>query len=126
MAALSFTHAGNILQSSLRTSTVYLALFMTSPTQGATGNEATGGGYARKPITFGAPVQSGGKMQVSNSAAVDFGTMSADLGTIAHWAIYDALTGGTMLWFGSFTASKDIYSGDAINVPIGNIVCTLE
>ncbi len=126
MAALSYTHASNILNYSLRNSTVYLALFLTDPTQGGTGNEATGGGYARKAITFGAPTQNGAKTQVSNSAAVDFGTMNADIGTVAYWAIYSAVTGGTMLWYGQFSASKDIYSGDAINVPIGNIVCTIE
>lgn len=126
MAALGYTHAANLLNTSLRGSTVYLALFLTDPTAGGTGNEATGGGYARKSITFGAPTQNGAKTQVSNSAAVDFGTMNADIGNVGYWGIYSASTGGTLLWFGEFTAHKDIYSGDAINVPIGNIVCTIE
>ena len=126
MAALGYTHAANILNSSLRSGTVYLALYKTDPMAGGTGTEVTGGGYSRKAITFGAPTQNGAKTQVSNSAAVDFGTMTADIDTVAYWAIYSAATGGTLLWFGQFAASKEIYAGDAINVPIGNIICTIE
>ena len=38
-----------------------------------------------------------GKEQVTNSAAVDFGTMTADLGTVAYWGIYDAQSSGNLL-----------------------------
>ena len=85
----------------------------------------SGGGYARKIIDFGAPSLVSGKEQVSNSAAVDFGTVTADLGTVAYWGIYDALTGGNLLWYGSFSRSKNVLNGDAITVSAGAIVCTL-
>ena len=118
MSALSNVHASTLLNTSLRSGTYYLALFLTDPT-------ASGTGYARKIINFSAPSLVSGKEQVSNSAPVDFGTLTADLGTVAYWGIYDALTAGNLLWYGSFTRSKNVLNGDAITVSAGAIVCTL-
>ena len=52
MAALSNVHAASILNTSLRSGTYYLALFLTDPTASGTGTEASGGGYARKVISW--------------------------------------------------------------------------
>lgn len=98
MSALSNVHASTLLNTSLRNGTYYLALFLTDPTASGTGTEVSGGGYARKIINFSAPSLVSGKEQVSNSAPVDFGTLTADLGTVAYWGIYDALTAGNLLW----------------------------
>lgn len=126
MSALSNVHATSLLNTSLRSGTYYLALFLTDPTASGNGTEVSGGGYARKIITFGTPSLVSGKEQVTNSAAVDFGTMTADLGTVAYWGIYDAQSGGNLLWYGSFSRSKNVLSGDAITVSTGAIVCTLS
>ena len=80
MSALSNVHASTLLNTSLRSGTYYLALFLTDPTASGTGTEVSGGGYARKIINFSAPSLVSGKEQVSNSAPVDFGTLTADLG----------------------------------------------
>ena len=96
MSALSNVHASTLLNTSLRSGTYYLALFLTDPTASGTGTEVSGGGYARKIINFSAPSLVSGKEQVSNSAPVDFGTLTADLGTVAYWGIYDALTAGNL------------------------------
>ena len=119
MSALSNVHASTLLNTSLRSGTYYLALFLTDPTASGTGTEVSGGGYARKIINFSAPSLVSGKEQVSNSAPVDFGTL------VAYWGIYDALTAGNLLWYGSFTRSKNVLNGDAITVSAGAIVCTL-
>ena len=119
MSALSNVHASTLLNTSLRSGTYYLALFLTDPTASGTGTEGSGGGYARKIINFSAPSLVSGKEQVSNSAPVDFGTLTADLGTVAYWGIYDALTAGNLLWYGSFTRSKNVLNGDAITVSAG-------
>ena len=98
MSALSNVHASTLLNTSLRSGTYYLALFLTDPTASGTGTEVSGGGYARKIINFSAPSLVSGTEQVSNSAPVDFGTLTADLGTVAYWGIYDALTAGNFLY----------------------------
>lgn len=54
MSALSNVHASTLLNTSLRSGTYYLALFLTDPTASGTGTEVSGGGYARKIINFSA------------------------------------------------------------------------
>jgi len=126
MAALSNVHAASLLNASLRSGTYYLALFLTDPTPDGTGTEASGGGYARKIISFSSPAIVAGKQQVTNAAEINFGVMSADLGTVAYWGIYDSATLGNLLWFGAFKRSKNVLNGDAITVSIGGIACNLS
>ena len=126
MAALSNVHAASILNTSLRSGTYYLALFLTDPTASGTGTEASGGGYARKVISFDAPSLVAGKQQVKNTDAVDYGVITADIGTVSYWGIFDSHTGGNLLWFGSFARGKNVLNGDAITVNAGAIVCNIS
>lgn len=126
MAALSNVHAASLLNTSLRSGTYYLALFLTDPTAAATGTEASGGGYARKIITFGAPSLVSGRQQVTNTAEVDYGVITADIGTVSYWGVFDSQSGGNLLWFGSFARGKNVLNGDAITVEAGAITCNLS
>ena len=126
MADLSNVHAASILNTSLRSGTYYLALFLTDPTASGTGTEASGGGYARKVISFDAPSLVAGKQQVKNTDAVDYGVITADIGTVSYWGIFDSQTGGNLLWFGSFARGKNVLNGDAITVNAGAIVCNIS
>ena len=122
MAALSNVHAASILNTSLRSGTY----FLTDPTASGTGTEASGGGYARKVISFDAPSLVAGKQQVKNTDAVDYGVITADIGTVSYWGIFDSQTGGNLLWFGSFARGKNVLNGDAITVNAGAIVCNIS
>lgn len=126
MGALSYTHATSLLNYSLRNNTVYLALFTSNPAPDGSGTEVSGGAYARKAVTFGAPSLVGGVETCSNSAAVAFDTATTAWGSVAYWAIFSASTGGTLLWYGAFSRSKTIDVDDSITVPIGNLVVTLS
>lgn len=101
--------------------TVYLALFTADPTEAGTGTQVTGGAYARRAITFGAPSDGA----ASNSAEVLFPVATANWGTITHIGIFDALTGGNMLYYGSLTTSKVIQNSDQLKVNAGDITITL-
>lgn len=125
MAALSNVHAASLLNTSLRSGTYYLALFLTDPTSAATGTEASGGGYARKVITFDAPTMVYGRQQVTNTAEIDYGVITADIGTVSYWGIFDSQSGGNLLWFGSFARGKNVLNGDAITIEAGAITCSL-
>ena len=48
MSALSNVHATSLLNTSLRSGTYYLALFLTDPTASGNGTEVSGGGYAAR------------------------------------------------------------------------------
>ena len=106
--------------------TVYLSLHTADPTRtGSHTNEVAVGGYARVAITFGAPADNGTAEEVANSALVDFGTASADWGTVTHWGIEDASTAGNMLFHGALTASKTVQNGDPVSAAISAVKVNL-
>lgn len=102
-------------------STVYAALFTTDPTDAGTGTEVSGGSYARKAITFGAPSNGAS----TNSAAVEFDQATGNWGTITHFGIYDASSSGNLLYHGALTSSKTIETGDVFKFATSNISVTL-
>lgn len=105
---------------------VWLALYISDPTDADTGTEVSGGGYARKQVTFGAPTQVGGKAVVSNNQKVEFDIATTDWGTIPYWGIRDAATGGNLLVRGSWSRSESVLTGNRLSVEIGNIQVTQE
>lgn len=90
--------------------TVYLALYTSSPTAADSGTEVTGGSYARQAVTFSA--SSSGS--TSNSGTVTFSGMPA--ATVTHFGIRDASTAGNLLYWGPLSASKTTSSGDTLTV----------
>ena len=126
MAALSNTHAIELINYSLRNSTVYMALYLNEPGADASGTEVSGTGYGRVAITLGQPSVVGGKATSSNTNAVNFGTAGSAWGTVAYWAIYDSSSGGQLLWFGPFSRSKTVEINDSVVVAIGELDVTLS
>lgn len=127
MGALSNQHAIDLLNTSLRNGTVYLALFNTDPGPDGSGTEVSGTGYSRVAITFGsAPTISGGKATLSNTGAVNFGTAGSSWNTVQYWAIFDAASGGQMLWYGAFSRVKTVEINDSVVVGVGDLVVTLS
>lgn len=118
---------------------VYLALYTSNPTGNDTGQEVTGGGYARQQITFGAPTSENytqyhpttgqqvtvSKRTIKNSADVVMPTATADWGQVSHVGIRDAATGGSLLYFGALETPRTILVNDIFKMLTGQIVCTL-
>lgn len=101
--------------------TLYLALFTNgSPNlDGTGGTEVTANGstnYARVAIPQGASewsTPSGVNMEYSNLNEIVFPVPgSASWGTITSVGLYDAATGGNLLWVGQIGTSKPISAGD--------------
>lgn len=93
-------------------STVYIALYTSDPTAADTGAEVTGGGYARKAISFSAPVIENGKQTVKSSADVEFPIATADWGLVTHVGLRTAATGGNLMWFKALDNPRTIQNGD--------------
>lgn len=107
----------------IRPATIYVGLFTAGPTDGGGGTEVTGGSYARASVTNNStnfPAASGG--QKSNGAAISFPAATAGWGTVTHFGIYDAVSGGNLLLHGALTTSKLIETGDTPSFPIGTLV----
>jgi hypothetical protein len=103
-------------------SQVYIALFTSDPTDAGTGTEVTGGGYARQPITFNSPSNG----QVTNAADILFPVATASWGTVTHIGIYDAASGGNLLFHGALITSKTISTDDQLKIAAGDISISLN
>ncbi len=101
--------------------TVYAALYSTVPTDTG-GTELSGNGYSRQAVTFGAP--SGGSC--SNTAAVTFTASGGDWGTVQGVGLYDASTGGNLLFRGALETSKTIANGDSLQFAVGQLQVSLD
>jgi hypothetical protein len=107
-----------------RPATVYAALFTAAPNDAGGGTEVSGGSYARVAITNNAtnwPAASNGLK--SNGTAIAFPTPTAGWGTITHFGLFDAPTGGNLLRYGALTVAKTVDQGDLMSFPIGDMQC---
>ena len=103
----------------------YIALLTAAPSDSGGGTEVSGGSYAR--VTYAsslanwAGTQSAGSTsassgtggQTSNNNAITFPAPTANWGVVTHLGIYDASSGGNLLYWVALTASKTINNGDA-------------
>ena len=101
--------------------TVYLALYLTTPTAADVGTEVGGGGYLRQAIVFAAP--SGGVCL--SSADVTFPIALTSWGNVAYAAIRDASTGGNLLFYGNLVLPRFVSSGDVLKFLTGNVAITV-
>lgn len=98
--------------------TLYLGLLTAVPGDPGAFTEASGTGYARVAITFGAA----GSRKITQNALVDFGTVGAGgWATVTHWGIFDAAAAGNILAWGAFNPSKTLNSGAKPDVLSGEI-----
>lgn len=100
--------------------TVYVGLATASFADDNSGTELTGNGYARVSATFDAA--SGGT--TDNSAAIEFAAATGSWGTVSHFGVFDASTGGNLLIHGAFNTSKAIASGDILKIATGDLDIT--
>lgn len=97
---------------------VYLGL---STVNGGFGEAGTGAesSLARQAITFGAPQSNS---SIVNSALVEFPRLTGSAETVYGWGIWDAQSGGNLLYYGSFQSSQiSLSTGDAFGVPQSSI-----
>jgi hypothetical protein len=99
---------------------VYVALFTVAPSDAAGGTEVTGGSYARQIATFTA-ASSGA---TSNDSNIDFTGMPA--ATTVAIGIFDALTTGNMLLYGTLTTNKTTDAGDTLRIATGDLDISID
>lgn len=100
--------------------TVYMALYTTTPSDAGGGVQVSGAGYTRQAVTFGAP--SGGA--ISNTGSVSFTASGGNFGDVVAVGLFDAASAGNLLaWDGITTAT--VNDGDTITFAVGDIDITL-
>jgi hypothetical protein len=102
-------------------SAVYLGLSTGDFTDTGSGSsELTGNNYSRVSVAFDAAASGA----TSNTSAIDFAAASGNWGTVSHWALFDAASGGNALITGSFSASKTIETNDVLRIAAGDLDLT--
>jgi hypothetical protein len=100
--------------------TVYLALYTTAPTDAGGGTQVSGTSYARVAVTFAA-ASSGAS---SNSGSLTFAVAGGAWGTITAWGLFDASTGGNLLYWGTFAVPDAVLAGDQATINVGDLDVT--
>ena len=100
--------------------TVYVALYTVTPSDAGGGTEATGGAYARQVATFTAAASGA----TSNASNIDFLSMPAS--TIVAIGVFDALTSGNLLVWGTLTSNKTLDAGDTLRIATGDLDITID
>lgn len=95
--------------------TVYLGLFTSPTTDSGGGTEVSGGSYARAAVSttggFTAPSVSAGANNTTNAASITWPVSSGAWGTVTHLGIFDAASGGNLLWHGALATPVAVGTG---------------
>lgn len=104
----------------------WLSLHTAPLVDAGTGTEVSGGAYARKATaTTDWTVSGTSPTQVTNANALAFPAPTANWGTVTDVGVWDAVSGGNLLYLATLTASRVINSGDgAPSFGVGQIVFT--
>lgn len=102
---------------------VYVALFTVAPNDaGSGGTEVTGGSYARSGVACNtsefATTTTG---VITNLNDILFAQATAAWGTVVAFALYDAVSGGNMLYWNTLTPPKVVAINDTVTVAAGQL-----
>ncbi|MFH1845180.1 MAG: hypothetical protein ABIF77_18495 [bacterium] len=113
---------------------VYIALYTADPTDADTGTEVSGSGYARaqvNPNGGGAPefnlaITDGTGKMVTNAGDIEFPAATAAWGTVTHFGVKDAATGGNLLHHGALDQAQTVNSGGIFRIAAGDLKLRME
>lgn len=92
-----------------------VALFTAAPSDSGGGTEVSGGSYARvnvPPLDANWTAASSTDGNTDNAADITFPAPTANWGSITHFGIFDATSGGNLLVWGALTTPKTVNNGD--------------
>lgn len=104
---------------------LYVGLLTAAPSDTGGGTEVSGGSYARVAVSSSTTnwagtqaaastaVSSGTSGTTSNNGTITFPAPTANWGSITHFGIYDATSGGNLLIHGALSIAKTVNNGDA-------------
>lgn len=122
---------------------IYVGLYTAAPSDAGGGTEVSTSstGYARVKAAAGGSMaltdwkstqndnvaSTGTGGQTSNTNAVTFGSPTGNWGTITHFGIFDAVSGGNLLFWAALSQSKTVNNGDAApSFAAGQLTVTLD
>ena len=109
----SFFLADDIINTKIKSSPTYIALFKSNPNRDNSGIEIDATSYERVAITFGTPSNG----IVRNDVSVSFPQAMENWGVASYYGIYDSSTGGNLLFSDRFYYDDDIITGRIVTIP---------
>lgn len=121
--------------------TVYVGLFTATPSAAGGGTEVSGNNYARVKTAAGASqglsdwtatqggtsgASSGTTGNTTNANAINFSIPSASWGNVQWFGLFDAATGGNLIFWGPLTIPKTINAADVVSFPAGALSITIS
>lgn len=102
---------------------LYLGLFTASPGEAGGINEVSAGWYARQDMAQGGAINTAftppADGAASNAKNILFPAVTTAAITITHSAVFDAPTGGNMLFYTQLVEPKTLQVGDVFSTPVG-------
>ena len=103
--------------------TAYIALFTAAPSDSGGGTEVGTGAYARVVLnstaaSWNAPGTSG---TIDNASAITFAVATANWGTVVAFGLFDTLSGGSLLYWGTLDTNKSVDNGDTAQFNAGSL-----
>lgn len=118
---------------------LYVGLFTTAPTDSTAGVEIAGNAYARVAVASSlanwagtqavasTAVSSGTNGTTSNNLAITFPTPTpAGWGVAVAYGVFDAASGGNLLFYAALTVSKTLNVGDLVQFAAGTLTFQLD
>ena len=108
-------------------STVYVGLASSATSDANTGATvpelANVNGYARQPVSFGAP-SGGANNEISNTGAINFTASGGDWSQATHFFVVDSsvLGSGNILYHGALTTAVTVLNGQTRQFPVGTLI----
>lgn len=106
--------------------TIHVALSTANPLEDGSGfAEPTGNGYARVQTTA-TDWNAASSGLTGNSTVIEFNEATGNWGTVTHFALMDAASGGNLLVHGTLSVSKSIGAGDTPEFAAGDLEISLD
>lgn len=106
---------------------LYVALFTAAPNDAGGGTEVSGNAYARVQVTNGTTTFTRSGSTISNIVAITFAAPSPSAwGTVTHWGLLDASSGGNFWGSAALAVSRATSVGVALSFAIGALTITLD
>lgn len=103
---------------------MYIGLSSTTPEVDGSGvTEPSGGSYERVAFTALSEPENG---TITNAQDIEFPESTSDWGTMTHYVLYDAKTGGNLLVYGNLEKTRVIQSDSQARFLAGKISIALQ
>lgn len=113
------------LNSFVQPSNLYVALFTAAPSDSGGGTEVSGNAYARVEVTNNSSSWTRTNSTVVNDNAITFPTPTpSGWGTVTHYGIYDASSGGNLIDWNVLTNARVTQAGTPLEFAAGALVFT--